>query len=80
MCLAKAYVVGGGGKPVLEEVTYMEFDGDHVRMVSFSGEKKDIHGRLVEVDFFAETLLLEEYDDSAAGAGAEQLGGKARPA
>jgi predicted RNA-binding protein len=77
--LATAYVIGGGGKPVLEEVTYMQLDGDHVRMVNFSGEKKDIHGRLVEIDFFAETLLLEQYDGSAAGAGAEQLGGKTKP-
>jgi predicted RNA-binding protein len=79
MCLATAYVVGGGGKPVLEEVTYVQLDGDHVRMVNFSGEKKAIHGRLVEIDLFAETLLLEQYDGSDAANGAEQLGGKTKP-
>lgn len=79
MCLATAYVVGGGGEPVLEEVTYVQLDGDHVRMVNFSGEKKAIQGRLVEIDFFAETLLLEQYDGSAAGTGAEPPGGKAKP-
>jgi len=78
VCLATAYVVGGGGKPVLEEVTYVQFDGDHVRMVSFSGEKKAIQGRLVEIDFFAETLLLEQHDGSAAASGTEQLGGKTK--
>ncbi|MGB2799953.1 MAG: CooT family nickel-binding protein [Dehalococcoidia bacterium] len=66
MCLATAYVVGGGGEPILEEVSYMQLDGDQVEMVSFSGEKKVIQGRLIEVDFFAETLLLEQYDTSTA--------------
>ena len=61
MCLATAYLVGGGGKPILEEVSYMQLDGDQVQMVSFSGERKVIQGRLIEVDFFAETLLLEQY-------------------
>ena len=64
MCLATAYLVGGGGKPILEEVSYMQFDGDQVEMVSFSGEKKVIQGRLLEVDFFAETLLLEQNNAS----------------
>ena len=66
MCLATAYVVGGGGEPILEEVSYMQLDGDQVEMVSFSGEKKVIQGRLIEVDFFAETFLLEQYDGSTA--------------
>lgn len=66
MCLATAYVVGGGGEPILEEVSYMQLDGDQVEMVSFSGEKKVINGRVIEVDFFAETLLLEQYDTSTA--------------
>jgi len=66
MCLATAYLVGGGGKPILEEVSYMQLDGDQVEMVSFSGEKKVIQGRLIEVDFFAETFLLEQYDASTA--------------
>ena len=64
MCLATAYLVGGCGKPILEEVSYMQFDGDQVEMVSFSGEKKVIQGRLLEVDFFAETLLLEQNNAS----------------
>ena len=66
MCLATAYLVGGGGKPILEEVSYMQLDGDHVQIVNFSGERKVIQGRLIEVDFFAETLLLEQYDTSTA--------------
>ena len=66
MCLATAYVVGGGGEPILEEVSYMQLDGDRVQIVNFSGEKKIIQGRLIEVDFFAETLLLEQYDTSTA--------------
>ncbi len=66
MCLATAFVVGGAGKPILEEVSYMQLDGDNVQMVNFSGEKKVIQGRLIEVDFFAETLLLEQYDTSTA--------------
>jgi predicted RNA-binding protein len=64
MCLATAYVVGGGGEPILEEVSYMQLNGDNVQMVNFSGEKKVIQGRLIEVDFFAETLLLEQYNAS----------------
>ena len=64
MCLATAYLVGGGGKPILEEVSYMQLDADQVEMVSFSGEKKVIQGRLLEVDFFAETLLLEQNNAS----------------
>ena len=64
MCLATAYLVGGGGKPILEEVSYMQLDGDQVEMVSFSGENKVIQGRLLEVDFFAETLLLEQNNAS----------------
>lgn len=66
MCLASAYLVGGGGKPFLEEVTFMQLDGDQIRMVSFSGEKRLVTGRLVEVDFFAETLLVEQSDGPAA--------------
>lgn len=66
MCLATAYLVGGGGEPILKEVSYMQLDGDQVEMVSFSGEKKVINGRLIEVDFFAETVLLEQYDTSTA--------------
>jgi len=64
MCLATAYLVGGGGKPILEEVSYMQLDGAQVEMVSFSGEKKVIQGRLIEVDFFTETLLLEQNNAS----------------
>ncbi len=64
MCLAAAYVVGGGGEPILEEVSYMQLDGDRVQIVNFSGEKKVIQGRLIEVDFFAETLLLEQNNAS----------------
>ncbi len=64
MCLATAYVVGGGGEPILEEVSYMQLDGDRVQIVNFSGEKKIIQGRLIEVDFFAETLLLEQNNAS----------------
>ena len=66
MCLASAYLVGGGGKPFLEEATFVEFNGDQIRMVSFSGEKKVITGRLVEVDLFAETVLVEQSDGPAA--------------
>ncbi len=64
MCLATAYLVGGGGEPILEEVSYMQLDGNHVQIVSFSGEKKVIQGRVIEVDFFAETVLLEQYNAS----------------
>lgn len=70
MCLATAYVVGGDGKSILEEVSFMQFDGDRVHLVSFSGEKKTVVGRIVEVDFFAETFLLEGCETSASDSAA----------
>ena len=64
MCLATAYLVGGGGKPILEEVSYMQLDGDQVELVRFAGEKKGIPGRLLDVAFVAETRLLEQNNAS----------------
>ncbi|MFH1651675.1 MAG: CooT family nickel-binding protein [Chloroflexota bacterium] len=59
MCLAKVFLNGEGGAPVMTEIARVKFDGAEIRLENLFGESKTFTGRLREIDFMASRLLLE---------------------
>ena len=61
MCLAKAYLNKWDGEPVLQDITHMRLHDDRVELETLLGEEKVIPGTVVEVDFAASRILLDEH-------------------
>ena len=61
MCLAKAYLNKGDSQPVLQEIAHMRLNNGQVQLETLLGEEKVISGRVVEVDFAASEILLDEH-------------------
>jgi predicted RNA-binding protein len=61
VCLAKAYLNKWGGEPVFEDISHMRLRGKRVELEALLGEEKVIPGRVVEVDFAASRILLDEH-------------------
>ena len=71
MCLAKAYVTSGsdaaGSSPgladagtlLMENVTQVDVEGDHIRLKSLFGSTEVLLGRIARVDFAEGRLVLE---------------------
>ena len=71
MCLAKAYVTSGGdasdsalgsadaGTLLMENVTQVDVEGDHIRLRSLFGSTEVLLGRIARVDFAEGRLVLE---------------------
>jgi len=71
MCLAKAYVKSGGdasdsalgladaGTLLMENVTQVDVEGDHIRLRSLFGSTEVLLGRIARVDFAEGRLVLE---------------------
>jgi predicted RNA-binding protein len=73
MCLAKAYArpvgaavksTGDGGETngailLMENVSYAEIDGDHVRLRSLFGATKSLLGHIASIDFSEGKLILQ---------------------
>lgn len=63
MCLAKAYLGGKSEKELLaEEVTSIKVEDGRLMVTTLFGDKKEIAGRIREIDFRASRILLEKVD------------------
>jgi len=60
MCLAKAYLNKWNDEPVLQDIAHMRLHDEQVELETLFGEEKVILGRVVEVDFAASRILLNE--------------------
>ena len=60
MCLAKAYLNKWGKEPVLQDIAHMRLCDSRVELETLLGEEKVIAGKVVEVDFTASRILLDE--------------------
>jgi predicted RNA-binding protein len=61
MCLAKAYLNEWNDEPVLQDIAHMRLHDERVELETLFGEEKVILGRVVEVDFAASKVLLNEH-------------------
>jgi predicted RNA-binding protein len=60
MCLAKAYLTGGGrSELLLEEVARIEIEGTSVRLTTLFGETKEVQAVPRVVDFENSTVYVE---------------------
>lgn len=68
MCQSNAYVLDGDGeKLVLEDVAYVEVDGDMVKMRTLFGESTSLRARIREIDFTKNRIILERYEEVLHG-------------
>ena len=65
MCLANAYINKAGDEPVLRDVAHMRLRDGRVELETLLGEEKVIPGRVVEIDFLASKVLLEQRNEAA---------------
>ncbi len=66
MCLAKAYLNKWNDEPVLQDIAHMRLHDERVELETLFGEKKMVLGKLVEVDFAASKILLNEHGGQKA--------------
>lgn len=61
MCLSKAYLKRDGERELLmEQVMSVEITGDKLVLKTLFGEQKEITGKLRQVDFMANAIILEK--------------------
>ena len=61
MCLAKAYVADGQTENlVLEDVTLLTIEGDHVNLRNLFGQREEMEGSVREVDFNSSSIRIEK--------------------
>lgn len=60
MCLAKAYLQNNSDEPILEDIAHMSVFSDRVELATLFGEGKVVQGKVVEVDFAASEIVLDE--------------------
>ena len=63
MCLAKVFL---GQKEnenlILEDVAYVGVEGETLQLVTLFGERKEISGKLKEIDFQNSRIICEKSD------------------
>jgi predicted RNA-binding protein len=64
VCLAKVYLNKRGDEPVLQDIAHMRLHEGRVELETLLGEEKVITGNVVEVDFTASRILLDENRES----------------
>jgi len=64
VCLAKAYMNKWDDEPVLHDIAQMRLGDGLVELETLLGEEKVISGKVVEVDFTASRILLNENRES----------------
>ncbi|HEY79260.1 MAG TPA: CooT family nickel-binding protein [Dehalococcoidia bacterium] len=64
MCLAKAYLNKWNGEPALQDIAHMRLHDGRVELETLLGEEMVIPGRVVEVDFAASRILLDEHHEA----------------
>ncbi len=61
MCLSNAYVKSNGERELLmEQVTSVDITGDKLVLKTLFGEQKEVVGKLRQVDFIANAIILEK--------------------
>lgn len=70
MCQSDAYILDGGREMlVLEDVAYMEVDGDMVKMWTLFGEPVSFRARIRVINFTKNRIILERYEEVPHGEG-----------
>ncbi len=69
MCLAKVYLNKQDSEPILRDVILVRLHSGQVEMETLFGEVRVVSARLVEVDFNASRVLLEEGGKSGGSYG-----------
>lgn len=60
MCETNAYLKAGGKEELLlESVARIEVDGDTLKLVSIFGDRKNIEGKIVEINFQGGKAMIE---------------------
>ena len=60
MCLATAYYVDDQQKELIfQDVSYMEFLGGKIRLVTLLGEEKVVSGQVLDVNFEESSIAIE---------------------
>ena len=61
MCEASVYLMKNGEeKKIMQDVTFVQPEGDTVFMSTLLGEQKIVPGRIARVDFLKHTVFVEE--------------------
>ncbi len=61
MCLAKAYISGGGQEELLaEEIASVRAEGGKLLVTTLFGEKREVAATIREIDFRTSRILLEK--------------------
>ena len=60
MCLAKAYLNKQDNEPLLQDIAYIRLHDNRVELETLFGQGKVISGRIIEIDFTASKILLEQ--------------------
>ena len=61
MCEASVYLVKDGEeKKIMQDVTFVQPEGDTVFMATLLGEQKIVPGRITRIDFLKHTVFVEE--------------------
>ena len=59
MCQSTAFLLKDGDEEkLLEDVAYMKPEGDKVVLVGLLGDRREVQGRIVEVDLMAHRVLI----------------------
>jgi predicted RNA-binding protein len=66
VCLAKAYLNKQDNEPVLQDIAYIRLHDNRVELETLFGQGKVIPGRIIEIDFTASKILLEQHLQPAA--------------
>ncbi len=61
MCLAKAYLNKQDNEPVLQDIAYIRLHDDRVELETLFSQGKVVPGRIIEIDFAASKILIEQY-------------------
>jgi predicted RNA-binding protein len=60
MCLAKAYLGGGDGELLAEDVTTLKIDDGKLLITTLFGEQQEVEANISEIDFKASRILLKK--------------------
>ena len=66
MCLAKAFLNKQDNEPILQDIAYIRLHDNQVEMETLFGQGKVVPGRIIEIDFAASKILIEQYLQPAA--------------
>jgi predicted RNA-binding protein len=61
VCLAKAFLDKWSDEPLMKDIAHIRLYDGRVELETFFGGEKVIPGKVVEVDFVASRILLDEY-------------------